>query len=75
MTVFTRKLKPKHKNKFFGFSNEKWAKYGTGDGRSKKFGYGRHYGLNLNGGHHIDFRTRAEKRNADDIRIEKLDES
>lgn len=52
--------KIKHRSpKFFGFSDEKWAR---GSGR---WGYGRHYGKNKHG-IAIDHRSKAEKQNANE---------
>lgn len=53
--------------KFFGFSNEKWAR-GSG-----KWGYGRSYGKNKHG-IAVDYRSRAEYKNADDRRLEEFED-
>ena len=57
MGLKIRKIKHRS-HKFFGLSNEKWAR---GGGR---WGYGRHYGANKHG-NNIDPRTRAERLNRD----------
>lgn len=64
-----KQRKIKHKTpKFFGCKDEKWAK---GGGRH---GYARHYGKNkAPGGHNIDHRTKQEKKNSDDRKLEEQD--
>lgn len=57
MKIKKRKIKYKEP-KFFGYPEDNWARLGGWHG--KKRSYGRR------GGH--DFRSRAERRNADDLR-------
>lgn len=55
-----KKRKIKHKTpKFFGHPEDSWARLGGPDG--KKRSYGHFAGM-------ANMRTRAEKRNADDLR-------
>lgn len=56
MKIKIRKIRRQFR-KFFGFSDEKYAR-GCGTN-----GYGRCYGANRQGGNHMDNRTIAEKKN------------